>query len=95
MLGPDENVLSKALEHWGADLQRTVAIEELSELTKELCKDARGIGKRDNIIEEMADVIVVLTTLQLIYDVADTELESNIQIKMKRLTDILKRLKVL
>ena len=36
--------------------QVIVAIEELSELQKELCKSLRGDTNYDNIIEEIADV---------------------------------------
>ena len=34
-------ILKNALKHYGANSQRIVAIEEMSELIKELCKVAR------------------------------------------------------
>ncbi len=51
------------LDEWGYDAQSNVCIEEMSELTKALCKYAR-FGKenapqeiKDNVIEEIADVL--------------------------------------
>ncbi len=51
------------LETWGYDAQSNVCIEEMSELTKALCKFAR-FGKdnapqeiKDNVVEEIADVL--------------------------------------
>ena len=32
-----------ALDKWGAETQLTVAVEELSELIKEVCKMKRGV----------------------------------------------------
>lgn len=53
----------KFLDAWGYDAQSNVCIEEMSELTKALCKFAR-FGKdsapqeiKDNVIEEIADVL--------------------------------------
>ena len=51
------------LDTWGYDAQSTMCIEEMSELTKALCKYSR-FGKdsapqeiKDNVIEEIADVL--------------------------------------
>ena len=61
------------------DLQLAVAIEEMAELTKELCKAQRtifaartglGDGRIDNldeIAEEIADVQIVLEELEQLY----------------------------
>ena len=40
---------------YGKENQITVAVEELSELIKELCKELRGMGNPEHIAEEMAD----------------------------------------
>lgn len=36
------NIYEIAIKHYGGDLQTLVCIEEMSELTKELCKHSRG-----------------------------------------------------
>ena len=53
---------------WGAFAQVTKAIEELSELIKELCKDQLDSGNLDKIAEELADVEIMCEQLRLIYD---------------------------
>ena len=63
-----KEVLKEAISRYGDDMQITVCIEELSELTKELCKFKRGEGKKLNIAEEMADVRIMLDQLEIIFD---------------------------
>jgi NTP pyrophosphatase (non-canonical NTP hydrolase) len=70
-----------AIEVFGGDLQVTVAIEEMAELTKELCKAQRvtfaargGLGdglidNHDEIAEEIADVQIALEELTLLFGV--------------------------
>lgn len=61
--------LERAIKTYGVDMQLTVAIEELSELIKEICKLKRGADNRDNIIEEMADCYIMLKQLEIIFDI--------------------------
>lgn len=80
-------VLEKAIEVYGKDLQKQVAIEEMAELTKEICKDFRGKGNREHIIEEMADVCIMLDQLMIIYDIEPNEMLDEIDIKTARLEE--------
>lgn len=61
----EESVLRSAIHTYGSQLQRLVAIEEMSELTKELCKYDRG--DESNISEEMADVYIMLEQLMIMF----------------------------
>lgn len=61
--------LEKAIEVYGKDMQLNVAIEEFSELIKEICKHKRDEDNRDNIIEEMADCYIMLTQLEIIFGI--------------------------
>ena len=63
----EQEVLKKALRKNGIDMQRAVAIEEMSELTKELCKSKRGLDRRLEIAEEIADVEIMLEQLKMYY----------------------------
>lgn len=81
------DILEKAIEVYGADLQKQVAIEEMAELTKEICKDFRGKGNREHIIEEMADVCIMLDQLMIIYDIETNEMLDEIDIKTARLEE--------
>ena len=85
-----ETVIQKAIETYGADLQKQVAIEEMSELTKEICKDFRGKANRENIIEEIADVQIMLYQLMAMYNISDTELSITLGLKITRLEERLK-----
>ena len=61
-------ILEGAIEKWGVQAQVIVAIEELSELTKELTKFLRfGSCDRLDIHDEMADVSIMLAQLELIF----------------------------
>lgn len=52
----DNEICRAALEAFGAEAQMVMAIEEMSELTKELCKHRRGRDNVEAIAEEIADV---------------------------------------
>ena len=49
-----------ALERYGIGAQCVVAVEELSELQKELCKMLRGSGDRSALAEEIADAKIMI-----------------------------------
>lgn len=49
-----------ALERYGIGAQCVVAVEELSELQKELCKMLRGGGDRSALAEEIADAKIMI-----------------------------------
>lgn len=80
---------TQLFKKYGEIVQLVVAIEELSELQKELCKDLRGKGKRENIIEEYADVKIMLEQLYLIYNIEDCEIDEMIDKKIERTKGIL------
>lgn len=73
-------IMERAIALYGVDAQVNVAIEEMAELTKALlklrraeCKTAHDVAVAA-IREEMADVSIMLSQLELIYgDVADIE----------------------
>lgn len=63
------NILERAIETYGKDMQLNVAIEEFSELIKEICKHKRGEDNLDNIIEEMADCYIMMQQLEIIFGI--------------------------
>lgn len=52
----------------GENHQITIAIEELSELIKELTKYLRNGDNEDHLSEEMADVYIMLEQLEMIFE---------------------------
>lgn len=77
--------LEKAIETYGKDMQLNVAIEEFSELIKEICKHKRGEDNRENILEEMADCYIMMEQLEIIFDIKFDQINAVINQKMVRL----------
>ena len=77
--------LERAIETYGKDMQLTVAIEEFSELTKEICKHKRGADNIDSIVEEMADCYIMLSQLEIIFGIDYLDIDSAITEKLTRL----------
>lgn len=73
-----------ALRKNGTDTQVMMAIEEMSELTKEICKLFRGKPTLDDLADEIADVLITMEQLKLIYDVGDM-VDDRIAYKIQRL----------
>ena len=80
-------IMRAAIRKNGKAMQTVVAIEEMSELQKELSKFIRGKGNRDNLIEEVADVLVMITQIQLMYHIPDDEVEKVMHFKLNRLKE--------
>lgn len=82
--------LERAIETYGKDMQLTVAIEEFSELTKEICKHRRGADNIDNIVEEMADCYIMLEQLEIIFGLNNLDIDV-IQYAMEKKLDRLEQ----
>ena len=78
-----ESVYVKLIEKY-KDKQLIVAIEELSELQKELCKTLRGNINKENIIEELADVYIMLDQVKIYFSITSNEVEEMIDKKIER-----------
>lgn len=78
-------ILERAIETYGKDMQLNVAIEEFSELIKEICKHKRGEDNLDNIIEEMADCYIMLRQMEIIFGIWFEEIEYKKVEKLERL----------
>ncbi len=77
--------LEKAIKTYGKDMQLAVAVEELSELIKEICKNKRGSDNRNNIIEEMADCYIMIEQIRLIFGISHAEISTRYNEKIERL----------
>ena len=62
-------VYKRAIEHNGAQLQAVVALEELSEAQKEICKFLRGNGDAEHLAEEVADATIMLEQIRVIFNI--------------------------
>ena len=81
-------VYAKLIEAFGEDRQLIVCIEEMSELTKELCKYLRYKGEKnldkikENIIEETADVLILAGQIRNMF--GKEKVDKMIEKKIKR-----------
>lgn len=73
-------LLVDAVQTWGQDAQTLMMIEEMSELTKAICKlyratdDGSASAAVENIREEMADVQIMLDQMKIMFgDTAEHE----------------------
>lgn|GEM_PF-1619876 len=57
-----------ALETWGPDAQRDVAIGELAELIAELAQQGRGRHTEEATLDELADAFIVLMQQAAVFD---------------------------
>jgi len=57
---------TRALNKWGAYSQVLMLFEEMSELQKAVCKFLRGQRTVDKVVEEIADVEIMLTELKVL-----------------------------
>ena len=85
-----DNVINKAIERYGKALQSVIAIEEMSELQKELTKAIRKMYQakqpdKKAITEEWADVQIMLWQIQKMYELSDDEIDEVIHDKVLRL----------
>ena len=66
-----KEIYKRALNTYGAEAQTRMCFEEMAELQKELCKNARGADNKEAIAEEIADVLVTLDQMAILHDCID------------------------
>jgi hypothetical protein len=83
----DRLVLYKALEKWGINAQVMMLIEEMSELTKEICKNFRGRDNRTEMLDEICDVSIMLEQAKIVFNFSDEEIEEHVDFKINRIQE--------
>ena len=64
-----QKVYTKALIAYGDRMQMTVAVEELAECQKEICKILRGGENFPHLAEEIADATIMLEQLRIMFNI--------------------------
>lgn len=83
--------MKKVLKHYGKNLQLFVIMEEMSELIKAISKYERGIAcDNKDITEELADVLLVMKYVKLIYNINSKDIKRIKKEKKKRLKERMK-----
>jgi NTP pyrophosphatase (non-canonical NTP hydrolase) len=81
-------ILEKAIRHYGAKNQMGVACEESAELIQAISKCLRykdDIEARNNLVEEIADVLIMIDQLKIIMNIKDYEIDCYRKYKLERL----------
>ena len=81
----NKDIIERSIKEYGRITQSVICMEECSELIQAVSKQIRGIGSKENLVEEMADVTICLEMLKDIYDIDDTEIGQQIQYKQDRM----------
>jgi len=72
------------IKNYGIQHQKLKAIEELTELSQAIVKDLLKEDVIDNIIEEIADVYVMLEQLKIIYNIKEQKINNIASQKIER-----------
>ena len=67
-----KQIYDAALGKWGAKMQATVAIEEMSEVIKEITKMLRGELNREHMAEEIADAKIMMEQMCQMLNINDS-----------------------
>lgn len=79
------NTIIDIVNHYTKEQQVLQSIEEMSELTKELVKNInRGKDNKEEIKGEIADVMIMLIQLIVIYQLDGTEVVNEMKKKLDR-----------
>ena len=81
-------ILSKAISEWGIEAQTNLAIEEMGELIVAINHHRRGRVGMDAVQEEIADVMIAMKQLAMIY--GELGVDKFIEQKTQRLKQRLK-----
>lgn len=88
--GERQKTYTNAVIAYGERNQMVVALEELSECQKEICKYLRGNGIADNMAEEIADAMICLEQVQYFLGL-DELVRKKMDQKVERLDNRLRR----
>lgn len=80
----DKGIIANSIQHYGKNNQSTVCMEECAELIQAISKAKRGKINRDNMIEEIADVLICIEMLKQMYMISDEKINKWIEKKQER-----------
>ena len=80
----DENVIARSVDHYGEEIQATVCMQECAELIQSISKEKRGKIDRDNMIEEIADVLIYTEILKQMYMISEDKINKWIEKKQAK-----------
>jgi NTP pyrophosphatase (non-canonical NTP hydrolase) len=83
----NEKLYALALDKWGRDAQLNMVVEECAELIVKLGHYRRERATKESVLDELADVSIMVNQACHILGITDNELESAIKFKLNRLAE--------
>lgn len=82
-----EDFLKECIAYFGETKQQSVCVEEMAELTQQLCKFMidHPNKSREKLVEEYVDVLIMLNQMKIIFSITDEEVENGKAFKLARL----------
>lgn len=80
----DKGIIADSIQHYGKNNQSTVCMEECAELIQAISKEKRGKIDRDNMTEEIADVLICIEMLKQMYMISEDKINKWIEKKQAR-----------
>ncbi len=80
-----QTIWRQSIDHYGRQLQSIVCMEECGELIQAISKKLRDpTSPNDHLAEEMADVIICLHQLKMMYGITDDAIRDRVEAKTIR-----------
>lgn len=83
-------LINEIIQKNGFRMQSIIAMEECSELIKAVSKCVRygdGVANKTNLVEEIADVLICIEQLKVMYHIPDGVIDAWVVKKEKRLIE--------
>lgn len=87
----EKGIIADSIQHYGKNNQSTVCMEECAELIQSISKAKRGKINRDNMIEEITDVLICIEMLKQMYMISDEKINKWIEKKQAREAERMKK----
>ena len=85
ILNHERKLFLDAISRYGVEAQLKMVVEKCSKLIVALCHDNRGRAPKSGVIDELADVSIMLDQAMIIYGEEDVRYAK--ALKMKRLQE--------
>lgn len=81
-----QTIWRQSIDHYGKQLQSIVCMEECAELIQAISKKLRDpTSPNDHLAEEMADVLICLHQLKMMYGIPNDAISDRMEAKTLRL----------
>lgn len=80
----DESVIARSVDHYGEEIKATVCMKECAELIQAISKEKRGKIDRDNMTEEIADVLICIEMLKQMHMISEDKINKWIEKKQAK-----------